>query len=118
VPYPTFQQLWDSFDWKPIRNCPGRYVLKRADLSPEQLFLSGAVWREFRVAAAADPVLVAELPDGGLISYKRQDGSHIHTLNTPEGFRRKVAQLGLPIGSLSAAEKPAGCRSLFYRNCH
>ena len=47
------------------------------------------------VAAARDPVHVAALDGGGLISYARPDGSWAHTLNTPEGFARKLAQLGI-----------------------
>jgi hypothetical protein len=41
---------------------------------------------------------VAALRDGGgLISYARGDGSYLHTLNTPDGFARKLRQLGIPV---------------------
>jgi hypothetical protein len=49
----------------------------------------------YRVRAARDPALVVELEGGGLISYLREDGTLMHTLNTPEGFRRKLRQLGI-----------------------
>ena len=52
---------------------------------------------EYRVEAAKDAVLVVELDDGGLISYHRADGSFLHTLNTTEGFRRKLTQLGIDL---------------------
>jgi len=52
---------------------------------------------EYRVEAAKDAVLVVELDDGGLISYRRADGSFLHTLNTTEGFRRKLTQLGIDL---------------------
>lgn len=50
---------------------------------------------EHRSEAARDTVLVAVLAGGGLISYRRSDGSFVHTLNTPEGFARKLKQLGI-----------------------
>jgi hypothetical protein len=54
---------------------------------------------EFKVEAAKDTVLVVEFGDGGLISYHRDDGSFLHTLNTPEGFRRKLLQLKIDLRS-------------------
>ena len=49
--------------------------------------------REYRSPHAADAVSVAVIEGGGLISYRKADGRFIHTLNTPEGFRRKLEQL-------------------------
>ncbi len=46
---------------------------------------------------ARDAVVVTPLEGGGLISYKREDGTYRHTLNTPEGFARKLADLGIII---------------------
>jgi hypothetical protein len=91
----TFDELMRSYDWKPIRNCPGRYVLRGAqsDLSLESLLKDEVEISEFHPALARDAVLVAELEDGGIISYRQRDGSLVHTLNTPEGFRRKLLQL-------------------------
>jgi hypothetical protein len=51
----------------------------------------------YRVPAARDPVLVVELEGGGLISYLREDGALIHTLNSSDGFRRKLRQLGVEL---------------------
>ncbi len=42
-----------------------------------------------------DPVVIVQLPDGGLISYRKPDGRYLHTLATPEAFERKVRQLGI-----------------------
>ena len=91
----TFDELMKAWDWKPIRNCPGRYVLRgaNADWSPENLLGREVEISEFHTEAARDTVLVAPLEGGGIISYKRDDGSFLHTLNTPEGFRRKLFQL-------------------------
>lgn len=93
-----FETLFAERRWKPIRNCPGRFVLDDGDpgMSPASLGGSTAEVREFRVAAAKDMVVVLPFPDGGgLISYKREDETYLHTLNTPEGFARKLAQLGI-----------------------
>lgn len=93
----TFEDLRRRGNWKPIRNCPGRYVLSgvQPGLSPQELVDSGVQLRQFQVDTAKDLVVVARLDGGGLISYQRDDGSYVHTLNTAEGFRRKLSQLGV-----------------------
>jgi hypothetical protein len=96
----NFDQLFGERDWKPIRNCPGRYVLRGAGGLLSQAEIMGEACRvsEHRVAAAQDAVLVLKLETGGgLISYRRADGSLLHTLNTPEGFERKLQQLGIEL---------------------
>ena len=94
----SFDQLFKAHDWRPIRNCPGRYVLRGngSHSSSSDLLSDACDFSEHSVAAAKDIVLVLKLKDGsGLISYRRADGSLLHTLNTPEGFRRKLLQLGI-----------------------
>ena len=46
---------------------------------------------------ARDPVLVVEFEGGGLISCLREAGTLMHTLNTSEGFHRKLRQLGVDL---------------------
>jgi hypothetical protein len=94
---PSFDQLSAAWPWRPIPGCPGRFVLRgqQRDLPPEALVGAGAAVARFRVAAARDPVLVLAIKGGGLISYARPDGSFVHTLNTEEGLRRKLEQLGI-----------------------
>jgi hypothetical protein len=92
----TFHGLFQKWQWRPIRNCPGRYLLAGVPPSlPPEALIGIADVREFRVSAARDAVLVVRLIDGGLISFKRSDGSYLHTLNTPEGFARKLTELGI-----------------------
>jgi hypothetical protein len=100
----TFDELMKARDWRPIRNCPGRFILHGASdcLRPEDILRDEIELREFKVEAAKDTVLVVELEGGGLISYRRDDGSFLHTLNTPEGFQRKLAQLGIDSGQRAA----------------
>ena len=94
----TFDEIMKRWTWRPLPHCPGRYRLVGVDrLTPlSQLLGSEIPIHCFRVAAAKDLVLVAALDRGGFISYQRADGSFVHTLNTPEGFARKLAQLGIP----------------------
>ena len=88
--------LLGAFPWRPIRGCPGRYSLPAGTLAFADV--AGRQPRAFRVAGAPDEVLVARLDDGaGVISYRRADGSTVHTLGTPEGFARKLAQLGIEL---------------------
>lgn len=100
----TFAELFEALSWKPIRNCPGRYVLQGTEshlLRVEELTGCKLEVSAHRVSAARDLVLVAALDDGGIISYQRADGSLLHTLNTPEGFQRKLRQLGLNLAELN-----------------
>ena len=91
-----FEALLRAFPWRPIRGCPGRYSLPASTLPFEAV--AGREGRVHRVPAAPDEVLVAPLDDGaGVISYRRPDGSLVHTLGTAEGFRRKLAQLGIEL---------------------
>jgi len=99
---PGWDELWARGGWEPIADCPGRFVARApgvSALAPAALLGADDVAvARFEVAAARHPVLVAALGDGGgLISYARGDGSYLHTLNTADGFRRKLAQLGIPL---------------------
>ncbi len=77
--------------------------------SPLDLFDTQTKLHEFRVDAARDPVVVARLAQGGgLISYQREDGKYVHTLNTEEGFRRKLDQLGIRLERTSEGHEPTG----------
>ena len=95
----SFEKLMALRSWREIRNCPGRYlasdILDRTTVSD---LLGVSVTETTRVSPRArDAVIVTPLEDGGLISYKREDGTYLHTLNTPEGFERKLADLDLTI---------------------
>jgi hypothetical protein len=97
----SFDELARKWELRPIRNCPGRFIIRTTDteLSPRELLGPEVEIQVFNVAAARDAVLVARVRGGGLISYRRADGSHLHTLNTDEGFERKLLDLGIAVGS-------------------
>ena len=64
--------------------------------TPPEDILPGANGGSEHVSATArDPVIVTPFDDGGLISYRKADGMFLHTLNTREGFERKLHQLGI-----------------------
>jgi hypothetical protein len=95
---PTFASLWALWDWRPIRNCPGRFYLATHNPRlPISALVPDIQATLYRVRAARDSVLVVEFEGGGLISYLRENGTLMHTLNTSEGLRRKLAQLGVKI---------------------
>ena len=93
----TFEKLKPLFHWVPIRNCPGRFVLDIDDqnLSMPDILECEMEIKQFQTAKARDMVLAAVLQDGGIISYKRKNGTYLHTLNTLEGFKRKLHDLGI-----------------------
>ena len=94
-----FNEIFNKWDWKPIPNCPGRYVLKSG---PQKLSVHDILGQkvdvlEFETPMARDNVVVFELPEGGIISYKKKDGSYFHTLCDKEGFKIKLEQLEIDI---------------------
>ncbi len=93
----TFDEMERRGDWKPIHGCPGRFVLRGVSrlLSIADLIREKIEVREFSSPHANDPVFVSEFEDGGIISYKRADGTWVHTLCTRDGFERKLNQLGI-----------------------
>ena len=95
----TFEELRTRWPWQPIRNCPGRLVLRRLEppVSFEMLLGRACSPQAFSSPQAKDRILVWPLQDGGLITYEQPDGRLIHTLNTPAGFSRKLAQLGITL---------------------
>ena len=94
-----FERLMSAWSWRPIPNCPGRFVLRDAPptLLPRALVGDAIEILEFRVPAARDAVVVVPFADGGLIRYRRATGTFVHTLNTRDGFARKLAQLGIAL---------------------
>lgn len=62
--------------------------------APEDI-VPGATGSEHACGIAKDPVIVTPFEDGGLISYRKADGMFLHTLNTRDGFERKLHQLGI-----------------------
>jgi hypothetical protein len=94
-----FEELKRGGGWVPIRGCPGRFILRGGPVSlrPEELLGPDCEPKEFRVAGALDVIVVAQFVGGGLISYRKADGTYLHTLNTEEGFERKLAQLGISL---------------------
>jgi hypothetical protein len=91
----TFEEALASWPWTPIPRCPGRFVLPPSAVTPQQLLRADSPLDERRVAGARDPVVAAQFPGGGLITYRQGDGRYVHTLNTADGFARKLRQLGL-----------------------
>lgn len=94
-----FEELKSRYSWIPIRNCPGRFILRTDDrhLSPDNIADVEIEFSEFHVENAKDTVVVGKCGDFGLISYKKNDGTYLHTLNTVEGFERKLFQLGITL---------------------
>lgn len=93
----TFSDIRSRYSWRPIRHCPGRFVLSDGPTSeaPDTIVPYSTRVSEHVVAAAKDPVIVTEFEDGGLLSYRKPDGRYLHTLNTCDGLERKLQQLGI-----------------------
>jgi hypothetical protein len=96
---PDFNTILSRYSWKPIHGCPGRYV---SGSGMSHLTVFDLVGRHVTVSRliltkAEDPVHVTALRDGGIISYEKDDGSFVHTLNTTSGFRRKLKELGITL---------------------
>ncbi len=98
----SFHTLLARWPWKPIPHCPSRYVLspRRLQLSLTELLNYPMNLKFTTSPLAKDPILVCRVSDGGIISYQQPNGTLIHTLNTSEGFSRKIQQLELDLASL------------------
>jgi len=95
----TFDILKGLGKWTPIRDCPGRFVLRGVLPSFSIVDLLGDISgiQQFRSPRAMDTVWIFCLEDGGVISYSRHAGTWRHTLNTEDGFRRKLEQLEISL---------------------
>jgi hypothetical protein len=95
----TFDDVQKMGLWVPIKDCPGRYTLHEVSPTLSIVDLLGADVSIQRAHSpkARDSVWIAFLEDGGVISYSRLDGSWFHTLNTEEGFERKLNQLEIDV---------------------
>ncbi len=101
----VFTELKARWPWRPMPNCPGRFVFSSGltNLPPAALVPRDVHVSEHVVATARDPVAVAMFVDGGLISYRKPNGTYLHTLSSREGFDRKLQQLGLDRGLMRSS---------------
>jgi len=91
----TFLSALKVGDWKPIPDCPGRYVLWGVSptLGIDEIIGQVIQIRKFHSPLARDEVFVACIEGGGWISYRQSKGNWVHTLCNDDGFRRKLEQL-------------------------
>jgi hypothetical protein len=103
----SYEDLLGRWPWRPIPGCPGRYVLSPDAFSgrPDQLSAKLCRAVETRSDLAVNPVHIVRLNAGGLISYRQPDGRFVHTLNTTEGFERKLAQLEIDFPDLADVQE-------------
>lgn len=96
----TFQEVFDKWDWKPIRTCPGRHIFAKgvSHLTLSEIVENDSTVFEHTTKVVPDTVLIVKLTDGGgLISYRKSETSFLHTLNDKEGFARKLNQLQIKL---------------------
>lgn len=107
---PIFITIYNSFRWKMIPNCTGRYIcrdhkavshmkpaelLEAAGISPSQITLMPQYYVTID-KERKDPIFVVPFANvrlTGLITYvKSKDDviSYVHTMNAPSGFHRKL----------------------------
>lgn len=99
----TVADLLNEYDWKQIPNCQGRFTMaeQKPDLTITELLGKDCEPVQVDSVMARDEILIVPLDDGGVISYQRANGGCVHTLNTPDGFRRKLQDLGIDYRQLS-----------------
>lgn len=93
----TVAELLQKWSWEEMSGSPGRFRFAEPSAAPgvEELLGPDVARREMPSAASEDAIVLAELEDGGLISYRRANGTWLHTLNTRSRFRRKLWELGI-----------------------
>ncbi len=97
TPVRLFDELMMRWPFRPIPDCPGRFVLRGqgSDLSPEQILGTKLKTVEYQTPSTLDRVLVTEFEDGALLTFVKPNGTHVHTLNTLEGLHRRLRRLGI-----------------------
>lgn len=103
----TIDEMRAAWPWEDIPGCPGRLRLRvpMPDTSPVQLAGDDAVAVRMTSAVCKDAIeLVALAGGGGLLCYRRADGTYVHTLNTAAGLARKLVQLQ---PAVTPAQQPA-----------
>ena len=94
----TFNDLISRYQCRPIPNCPGRFIIRNSGhLTVQDLCTSAVDTEEFAVDTVPDPVIICRFSGGGIISYRKADGTFVHTLNNIEGFKRKCRELGIKL---------------------
>ncbi len=103
----TVTDLLKRYEWRQIPNCRGRFTMATQQPALSITDLMGEDCQPVEIASvlARDTILIVPLKDGGVISYRREDGTCLHTLNTPEGFRRKLKDLGIDL--IAIADEPS-----------
>ena len=102
-----FDRFFAAFVWRPIRNCPGRLVVSRAldSTAPADVVAivlgpspdDGArVLAQVVERTGRDGLVLTRFTDGsgGLLTYVKS-GGFVHTLNTADGWARKLNALGI-----------------------
>lgn len=91
------EKLLTEWSHVAIHGCPGRFIVDDPKAAQwfSALLLSDVRVRCFSSPKARDPVFILPLEDGGIISYQKEDAQFLHTLNTFEGFQRKLKALDL-----------------------
>ncbi|KAL6059857.1 hypothetical protein QOT17_013891 [Balamuthia mandrillaris] len=119
----TYDDLASVWPWKEIRNCPGRFIIPTPrnktqtptgeendprTMTPLAL-LSFVLQRKANDGNAEeekcrvyeydlngkDHISIIRLKEdsGALLTYHKEDGAHVHTLNTPSGIQRKMTAM-------------------------
>lgn len=115
---PIFITLYNTFRWKMIPNCTGRYTCRDhkavSHLTPTKLLEAAGIessvvvkLQQYHVTLdkekRKDPIYVIPFADDGLtglISYVKRKGdeddiSYVHTLNSGSGFQRKLEAMSV-----------------------
>lgn len=103
------EDLLSLLPWREIKDCPGRYVLRKkggnyCDFSPSEFIFEITKQKmktytvEGFVSKMNEKILLIPFScQGGLLTYAKADGSYVHTLNTPSGYKRKLEALHIPL---------------------
>jgi len=91
-------ELLKRFKWEQIPGTNGRFTLCQTDMQVTVESLLDSTEVEIKQYPSANPqelIHIAELEDGGLISYERKDATYIHTLNSLNMYKKKLWELGI-----------------------
>ena len=108
-----FLLLFQSFNWREIRNCPGRYVTSSKqirNIHPSDFtnqFKIAAVVREYAIQNKDHIIINRFNSGGGIIVYVKWESNketYVYTLNTESGLIRKLLGLHIPLSDVDTSD--------------
>ncbi|OLV19938.1 hypothetical protein [Deinococcus marmoris] len=110
----SVQLLLEIWEGEPVPEFSGRVSLigEASELKPNEIVNDQFLVLEIPTALVSAPVFIVILPDGGMISILRPDGSFVHELSDLEDFDCAAARLNLSASEIRRMQVAAYAKAM------